>query len=84
MTYLTAEIQSPETLVFRYMAEVASNDHDDEGVPFEFKTIDVLVTERSKMAVATLIKACGWLDNFTLVSIWEPWEETGLPDDAPF
>lgn len=83
--YLSAKVEDLHKLpVYRYMAEVASDTCDEEGIPIEFRTIDVVVTEPGEEAVKQLIAATSWLKDFTLVHCWEPWTETGIPDDAPF
>lgn len=85
VNYLSAKVENLHKLpVYRYMAEVASNDCDEEGIPLTFKTIDVVVTEPGDAAVKELIAATKWLEGYTMVHCWEPWDETGLPDDAPF
>jgi hypothetical protein len=67
----------PETLAqltqtHRFMAEVASNKVDFEGVPVDFKTIDVVVMSPTKQAIELLIAAADWLKGYSLVSFWTP------------
>jgi hypothetical protein len=63
-------IASPST--YRYMVELASDRLDRDGVPLEFKTIDVLVTEPTEEAINLLLQSANWLEGFTMVDYWQP------------
>lgn len=72
MTYLTAPEAIGAKQSYRYYVELASEQRDWEGVPELTRTIDVVVQEPTGNAIAQLIKACGWLKGYELVSYWEP------------
>ncbi len=70
---LTAtETFTQATKAHRFMVEVASNEVDFEGVPVDFKVIDVVVTKPSKQAIKSLISAADWLQGYSLVRFWIP------------
>lgn len=75
---LTAPEISQATPAQRFMVEVASNALDHEGIPLDVKTIDVVVTEHSKKAIASLIAGADWLKGYSLVNYWSP--EDGCPE----
>lgn len=79
MTYLlTASTKDRSQRTYRYFVELASNKLDYEGVPDHYQIIDVVVTEPTTEAIATLIAATGWLEGYTVVSHWTP------ADECPF
>lgn len=74
-------LSAPETLTspalaHRFMVELASNELvlDCEGVPVpkEHKTVDVVVTSPTLLAITTLLQTAGHLKGFQVVSHWVP------------
>lgn len=70
-------LSAPETLTapaqsHRFMADVASNQLDFEGVPVDVQTIDVLVIDPSEAAIKLLIASTKWLKGYSLIKFWEP------------
>jgi|GEM_PF-2261391 len=51
----------------RYLVEMVSDAVDEEGIPLEVKTVDVLVSQPGKEAIAPLLSATDWLKGFTMV-----------------
>ncbi|MGL5795666.1 MAG: hypothetical protein ACRC06_14955 [Waterburya sp.] len=81
---LTApEAVETKSVTYRYFVELASIESyiDGEGfdVPVAYRTIDVVVLEPSREAIALLIASCDWLKGYQMVSHWTPELE-----DAPF
>lgn len=60
---------------YRYLAELASNELDEEGVPERFLTVDAMVVEPTEQAILELLSEKGWLKHWGLVSYWQ--EENG-------
>lgn len=82
MPYLTDSVAyTTATQVYRYFAELASKELDHEGIPVRFKTIDVLVLEPTRDAIAQLINSCEWLSEYSLVDFWSP---TPDEESTPF
>ncbi|MDV2997024.1 MAG: hypothetical protein N4J56_006729 [Chroococcidiopsis sp. SAG 2025] len=79
MTYLTAPDAIGAKQWYRYYVELASEERDCEGVPEFTRTIDVVVTQPSKDAIAQLVSACSWLKGYSVVSYNKPSFE-----EAPF
>lgn len=88
MPQLTELLTAPSAIstkapTYRYLVELASKetelDRDGFEVPSRYKTIDVVVTENSREAIAQLIAAAGWLQGWELAFFW-----VGEPEDAPF
>lgn len=70
-------LTSPEAIAAptqskRFMVELASNTLDWEGVPEDFKTLDVCVTDPTLEAIATLLQVAGHLDGWGIVDHWIP------------
>ena len=57
---------------YRYLAELASNELDFEGVPERFLTVDAMVLEPSETAILELLGEKGLLKDWGLVSFWIP------------
>jgi len=81
-SYLTAAAAQKTTRhTYRYMCQLVSNELelDSRGIPVpkDCQTVDVLVTEPTETAIASLIAAAGWLDGYTMVSDWVP--DDGCP-----
>ncbi len=81
-SYLTTpNAQKTTQRTYRYMCELVSDELelDSRGIPVpkDYRTVDVLVTEPTLAAIASLISAAGWLDGYTMVSDWVP--DDGCP-----
>jgi hypothetical protein len=66
----------------RYLVELVSRKYElqeDRAVPVSTRTIDVVVTQPTIEAIASLIAACSWLKGYSIVSYHEPSFES-----APF
>jgi hypothetical protein len=79
MRYLTAPDAIGAKQSYRYYVELASEQRDFEGVPEFTRTIDVVVTQPTYDAIASLVAACSWLKGYEVVSYNEP-----NFDEAPF
>ncbi|PSB45513.1 hypothetical protein C7B80_16800 [Cyanosarcina cf. burmensis CCALA 770] len=79
MTYLTAPDAIGAKQSYRYYVDLASEQRDFEGVPEFTRTIDVVVTQPTHDAIASLVAACSWLKGYEVVSYNEP-----NFDEAPF
>ncbi|MDZ4879101.1 MAG: hypothetical protein CLLPBCKN_008539 [Chroococcidiopsis cubana SAG 39.79] len=79
MAYLTAPDAVGAKQWYRYYVDLASEERDYQGVPEFTRTIDVVVTQPSKEAIASLVAACSWLKGYSVVSYNEPSFE-----EAPF
>jgi len=79
MTYLTAPGAIGAKQCYRYYVDLVSNQRDCEGVPEFTRTIDVVVTQPTREAIASLVAACSWLKGYEVVSYNEP-----SFDEAPF
>ncbi|MDV2997874.1 MAG: hypothetical protein N4J56_007579 [Chroococcidiopsis sp. SAG 2025] len=79
MAYLTAADAIGANQCYRYYVDLASEERDYQGVPEYTRTIDVVVTQPSKEAIAQLIAACSWLKGYSVVSYNKPSSE-----EAPF
>lgn len=71
MTYLTSPVASGSDQ-YRYIAELASDELDQDGVPLDFIKADVVVAEPTQKTIEREIAACPWLEGYTLVSYWKP------------
>lgn len=81
MPYLTApEAISTSAQTYRYIVELASNNCDWEGVPTDWKKIDVVVMEPTRDAIALVIAAAGWLKDWGIADYWQPID----CEDCPF
>jgi len=72
MTYLTAAEAIGAKQSYRYYVDLASEQRDYQGVPEFTRTIDVVVTQPSRDAIAQLVAACSWLKGYEVVSYNEP------------
>ena len=72
MTYLTAPDAIGAKQSYRYYVELASEQHDFEGVLKFTRTIDVVVTQPTTEAIASCVAACSWLKGYSIVSYNEP------------
>lgn len=73
---LLTALQVQPTQAHRFMVELASNDLElgayGEAVPKDFKTLDVVVADPTKEAIATLLQVAGHLDGWGIVDHWIP------------
>lgn len=80
---LTApEVKERKLTGHRYLVELVSRKYElqeDRAVPVSTRTIDVVVTQPTSDAIASLIAACSWLKGYSIVSYDEP-----SFDEAPF
>ncbi|URD53717.1 hypothetical protein [Chroococcidiopsis sp. CCNUC1] len=80
---LTApEVFSRKLVGHRFLVELVSRKYellDDRAIPVSTRTIDVVVTQPTFDAIASLIAACSWLKGYSIVSYSEP-----SFDEAPF
>jgi hypothetical protein len=72
MTYLTAPDAIGAKQWYRYYVDLASEERDCEGVPEFTRTIDVVVTQPTIEAIASIVAACSWLKGYEIVSYNEP------------
>lgn len=79
MAYLTAPDAIGAKQWYRYYVELASLQRDCEGVPEFTRTIDVVVTQPTIEAIVSVVAACSWLKDYSVVSYHEP-----SFDEAPF
>lgn len=74
--YLTAPKAAKTQRTYRYMCLLASNelelDRNGIPVPKHFQNVDMVITEPTLAAIASLIAAVGWLSGYTLVAHWIP------------
>ncbi|OWY63875.1 hypothetical protein B7486_50500 [cyanobacterium TDX16] len=59
----------------RYLVELVSKQvelQEERAVPASTRTIDLVVTEPSKEAIASRVAACSWLKGYEIVSYKEP------------
>jgi len=80
---LTApEVFSKKLVGYRFWVELAAKKHelqDNRAVPISTQTIDIVVTQPTEDAIASLVAACSWLKGYEVVSYNEP-----SFDEAPF
>lgn len=79
MTYITAPEAVGAKQSYRYYVELASEQRDWEGVPEFTRTIDVVVTQPTLEAIASIVAACSRLKGYEVVS----YNELDC-DEAPF
>lgn len=60
------------TPAHRFIVDLTSDDLDFEGVPINFKTIDVLVAEPSKVAIEAAIATDDSLNGYSVKSFCLP------------
>jgi len=81
MTYLSADNIAQEQ--YRFFVKLASNEVEvdpwDEPVPANFKAIDVVVTQPTQEAIATLIASYDWLKEYSIVHYWQESEDEYCP-----
>ena len=75
-SYLTAPQAEKTQRTCRYMCQLVSNELelDCNGIPVpkDVKTIELVATEPTLAAIASLIAAVGWLSGYRLVAHWIP------------
>lgn len=64
MTYLTTADAVGAKQSDRYYVELASEQHDFEGVAKFTRTIDLVVIMPTTEAIASCVAACGWLKGY--------------------
>lgn len=73
---LTApEVKEQKLTGHRYLVELVSKQvelHEDRAVPVSTRTIDVVVTQPTLDAIASLVAACSWLKGYEVISYNEP------------
>lgn len=60
---------------YRYFVELISQFLeflDSYSVPRQAEIVDLVVIEPKESAIRSLIAACEWLENFTIVRFWQP------------
>lgn len=66
----------PGAETYRYYAELASNELDEEGISERFIIADVLVAINCEAAVRQVLDDKGLLHEWGIVAIWQPEEES--------
>jgi hypothetical protein len=78
VAYVTDPQAQPTEPTYRFYAELASNELDYEGIPERVCIVDVVVTLPCEAAVRQLLDQKGWLNEWGIIGIWVPEE------DSPF
>jgi hypothetical protein len=72
LPYITAPEATGGVTSYRFYVQLWSLQTDEEGEPVDYQMLDVLVTEPSFKAIAQLLRAAGWLDQWQVVDYWMP------------
>lgn len=81
VNYVTERASNLHVIAYRYTVEMASYSCDFDGIPDDWKILDVVVSERSIEKVREVIRANPRFNDYGITNYWE---ETEDPNEAPF